>query len=680
MGGFPILFGIHCHQPVDNFHHVVDEVINQSYKPFFEKAGEYPFFKFSAHFSGWLLEYIQKHHGDFFSKMADMAKTGQVEFFTGGFYEPVLASIPSADRIQQINKLSEFIKENFDQTPKGLWLTERVWDPSIVKDIVECGIEYVIVDDYHFLVAGFEKDDTYGYFNTEQDGKVLSIFPVDKTLRYIVPFSKPAEIFNYIHEIKNKPKSSAAIIFDDGEKFGTWPKTYDWVYNEGWFESFVNTLNNDDSVFCTTYREFLKDNRPNGLAYLPITSYYEMGEWSLNPHKYQLMKEMKGLLKDNSFGEETDIFVRGATWHNFLVKYPEANLLHKRILYLTKKRTKFADMFLDDFIFRAQCNDVFWHGIFGGIYLPNLRDNAFKYLIMAEKRYEELTGRISPAVENVDIDLDGYEEIILTNKIMKLHFDTKTGGALRSMDIRDVNFSLSNTLTRRKESYHTELLENTDKEKEKGISTIHEMSHEVSDEMKQHLTFDWHQRYSFMDHFVHEMSDEKFEQCSYNEIGDFVNQPFFFEIFPSGLSLKRSGGIYVDNEKYDTSIKKTFELKDNNLFFDNHVETHYDNEILYGIEFNFHFFDYNNILINNNNIADRGTFHDKVLEIKDRTLNKIIKIETNERFRMNYFIVKTVSQSEGGVDLTAQGIALVILFKMNKYININGSFRIGELT
>jgi len=195
MSGFPLLFGIHCHQPVDNFHNVVDDVINHSYKPFFEKTEKFPFFKFSAHFSGWLLEYIEKYHAGFFAKMVDMAERGQVEFFTGGFYEPVLASIPSADRVQQINKLSGFIRDNFKQEPKGLWLTERVWDPSIVKDLVECGIEYVIVDDYHLLVAGFKKDDVYGYYYTEQDGKLLSIFPVDKKLRYIVPFANSEDIF-----------------------------------------------------------------------------------------------------------------------------------------------------------------------------------------------------------------------------------------------------------------------------------------------------------------------------------------------------------------------------------------------------------------------------------------------------------------------------------------------------
>ena len=38
-------------------------------------------------------------------------------------------------------------------------------------------------------------------------------------------------------------------------------------------------------------------------------------------------------------------------------------------------------------LYKAQCNDVLWHGVFGGIYLGNLRDNAYKYIIECEKNY-----------------------------------------------------------------------------------------------------------------------------------------------------------------------------------------------------------------------------------------------------------------------------------------------------
>ena len=136
----PFLFGIHCHQPVDNFHSVVDEAIEKSYRPFMHALAEFPGFKCAVHFSGWLLRYIQQQEPSFFSDLQALAKNWQIEFVTGGFYEPVLAAIPSRDRKGQIRKLSEYIGEHFGQTPRGLWLTERVWDPSIVPDLAACSV------------------------------------------------------------------------------------------------------------------------------------------------------------------------------------------------------------------------------------------------------------------------------------------------------------------------------------------------------------------------------------------------------------------------------------------------------------------------------------------------------------------------------------------------------------
>ncbi|MEA3498469.1 MAG: 4-alpha-glucanotransferase, partial [Campylobacterota bacterium] len=149
-----LLFGIHCHQPIDNFDWVIFDAIEKSYKPFFQTLEKFPNFKCSVHFSGSLLEFIEKNDIELFTLIKKLSP--QIEFFSGGFYEPVLASIPSEDRIAQIKKLNKYIKKHFSQTPKGLWLTERVWDNSIIKDIKSCGIEYVMVDDYHIKTSGLE--------------------------------------------------------------------------------------------------------------------------------------------------------------------------------------------------------------------------------------------------------------------------------------------------------------------------------------------------------------------------------------------------------------------------------------------------------------------------------------------------------------------------------------------
>lgn len=76
-----LLFGIHCHQPIDNFYEVVDDAINKAYKPFLEVVKDYPDFKFSVHYSGWLLEYIKNNDKSLFKLMQDLSYNGQIEFF-----------------------------------------------------------------------------------------------------------------------------------------------------------------------------------------------------------------------------------------------------------------------------------------------------------------------------------------------------------------------------------------------------------------------------------------------------------------------------------------------------------------------------------------------------------------------------------------------------------------------
>ena len=197
---FPLIIGLHCHQPVNNFSNVVDEAVVKGYMPFLKEASKHPSFRFVVHYSGWLLEYIRVNHADLFKLLKKLSDRGQAEFFGGGYYEPILSAIPSVDRRGQIDMLSDMIEKYFGARPTGAWLTERVWDPSILPDLSECGIEDLIVDDYHFYAAGFSESSLSGYFRTEQDGYAINVFPIDQELRYKIPFSNIPELVSYIKE------------------------------------------------------------------------------------------------------------------------------------------------------------------------------------------------------------------------------------------------------------------------------------------------------------------------------------------------------------------------------------------------------------------------------------------------------------------------------------------------
>ncbi len=137
---------------------------------------------------------------------------GQVELFGAGDTEPVLAAIPNRDRIGQIQTFSDKLEMKLGQRPRGAWLTERVWESTVVPALADCGIRYVIVDDYHFLCAGKTAGELDSYFTTEEDGRKLDLFPISEALRYRLPFSPADEVVAYIESLAKTQHDQARAM------------------------------------------------------------------------------------------------------------------------------------------------------------------------------------------------------------------------------------------------------------------------------------------------------------------------------------------------------------------------------------------------------------------------------------------------------------------------------------
>ena len=275
-----LLLGVHAHQPVGNFDEVMVEAHERCYKPFLETLYRFPAFRFSAHFSGWLLSWLLERFPQDMALLREMVARGQVEMFGSGDCEPVLAAIPERDRKRQLDELSRKLREHFTRSPSGAWLTERVWEATVVPSLVDSGIRYVAVDDYHFLCTGLPGEQLDGYFSTEEDGRRLDLFPISEALRYRIPFAPAQDVVSYLEGLADAGHRGA-MYFDDIEKFGIWPETYDWVYTRGWLEQFVRGVLESEKIRTSTYADFHAQQVTRGVVYLPTTSYIEMNEWTL---------------------------------------------------------------------------------------------------------------------------------------------------------------------------------------------------------------------------------------------------------------------------------------------------------------------------------------------------------------------------------------------------------------
>src|SRR5215217_2058319 len=387
MSPIRFVFGLHLHQPVGNFDHVFEQHVADVYRPILERLSGRGFLPAVLHLSGPLLEWLEAHDAAYLDLLGKLVSDRRVELLLAGFYEPVLASLPRRDRVEQIQWMREAIQRRFGVDARGLWLTERVWEPELAADLADAGVRYALVDDRHFLVTGFAAEQLHAPFWTESDGKRVALFPIDERLRYLIPFRPPEETAAYLRELRGAGHR-LALLADDGEKFGGWPGTKEWVYERGWLDQFIGTMTHlveAGEVQLSTLADALDQVPSGGIAYLPTASYREMESWSLPPDAALRLIHLERDLGETRISGPDGALIRGAHWRNFLVKYSESNRMHKKMQALSLLLRSRGDLpSARRAIGRAQCNDAYWHGVFGGLYLPHLRDAIWRNLANAE--------------------------------------------------------------------------------------------------------------------------------------------------------------------------------------------------------------------------------------------------------------------------------------------------------
>jgi hypothetical protein len=570
------ILGLHNHQPVGNFDHVLEEAYSKAYRPFLEVLSGFPEIPFVLHNSGVLWSWLSGRHPEYIELVGSMVERGQVELMSGGYYEPILSVIPERDRQGQLGMMKRFVEGRFGRSPRGCWLTERIWEPHMPVTLSAAGLEYVVVDDAHFKSTGFSSEEMRGFFLTEEDGAYVTIFPIDKRMRYLVPFRPPGETIDYLRAIADEPGDADKIVVlaDDGEKFGLWPGTNVLCYEKKWLERMCELLvENGDWLELTTFSEAIDGHRPNGIVYLPTASYSEMMEWAL-PIKagVRYRDAVDVLFASGRFQEPADM-IRGGFWRNFLVKYEESNWMHKRMIAVSKAvdelvRRDENPQGAVDHLYQAQCNCAYWHGLFGGLYLPHLRSAVFSHLIQAENEVALSAFGDGPYLDHDtrDIDGDGVDELIVSTGHLRAFFKMR-GGSLRELDLCSPPFNLTDTLTRREEIYHRGLagLGNVSGGERVETVSIHERAAAKEKGLERFLVYDRRERESFLDHFIGpEVTLDSFAADSYRELGDFIRGMYRLEARRTKghprFVLRREGVVEGSNGGIEVALTKNIEI------------------------------------------------------------------------------------------------------------------------
>lgn len=584
----------HNHQPVGNFENVFAEGYEKAYLPLVQLLERHPTVHAAMHFTGPLRDWLIANQPQYMTRVRALAARGQLELLGGAYYEPILVMLSDEDKIGQMTLLSEAVETDFGARPVGMWLAERIWEPSLARPIHAAGLRYAIVDDTHFNFAGFDDADLLGYYVTEEQGSPLALFPSSKDMRYLFPWRPVEEVIGWLRAQDERARLDVtappplALMGDDGEKFGMWQGTWEHCWTSGYMDRFFEALERSSAWLHTiTPSEYLRQFPARGRAYLPTASYLEMTEWALPAPRMseitRLRRDMEREIDSKQFSDpgRADYLrrllrnMRGGFWRGFLVKYPEVNQMQKRAAYTSRRVHALPDNGIRREALRrlwaAQCNCAYWHGVFGGIYLFHIRAANYANILEAEA----LIAGDKLRVEQVDFDLDSRDEVVISGSPFALILAPAAGGSLIEWDDLPSRANLLNILSRRHEGYHDALREAAGRgdviTPADGRWGAPENVHTQTVRAKRlglegQLIADWHRRASFIDHFLGaNVTPDAFARAAYDEAGDFVLGVYSADVQANGgervtVTLARDGHVWVDGVHQPVRVEKRFTL------------------------------------------------------------------------------------------------------------------------
>ncbi|MDF2441592.1 MAG: 4-alpha-glucanotransferase, partial [Abditibacteriota bacterium] len=315
-----------------------------------------------------------------------------------------------------------------------------------------------------------------------------------------------AETIHYLQQASGDP-NALAVFADDGEKFGAWPGTHDFIFTRGWLEDFFSTLEDSPDVQLITPQKYFEAHQASlETVVLPAGSYAEMMDWS------------------------------GGNWRHFLDRYAESHDMWQAVsdasarvrAELAKARPTSKVRRAYDHVLRAQSNDAYWHGTFGGLYLRHLRQSIYHELAAAKVLCNP-TRAFARAAQSEEgtIELQNTHQSTLCRP---------RGGALFNWTSLAAHHNLLSTLRRHSERYH-------------------DASAPV----------DWYGRGALLDHFLRDdTTPETFASACYGEQGDFISEPWTLEIEnqkdEAAIIATRNGGVWVGEEFRPLHIRKRVAL------------------------------------------------------------------------------------------------------------------------
>jgi hypothetical protein len=396
----------HGHLPSGACEVEFETLYNTGIKPLISALNKFPKINMVFHYSGVILNWIERRHPEFFMLLEELLNRKQAELLGGGFYHPILPLLPLTDKIGQIEMLTTYLRKQFGKRPTGCLIPAMAWEQNLVGPLNSCGMSYTFLEDEQFSGSGIraEEGGIYSPCITEDQGKLIMVFPMAGAMGRELSKGEPLKILEELLDRLPKNGEEQVIVFPVAaaeQRFASRDSHAEAEY-EKLFEAFSNA---DLKVKLTLPSKIYKN-----LHFLRKN--YFSGVWTLG----------------HNSGKTTQPAIHP---RQFLVKHPEAGGIYAKMIHVhtlinnqlrgdkTRKRTALEELW------KAQDSGIFRLSSPGLFHSP-VRKAAYRSLLEAEK----ITGekrKITPSLSVFDFDLDGEGEYIFQDD--KLNCCIKSRGA-----------------------------------------------------------------------------------------------------------------------------------------------------------------------------------------------------------------------------------------------------------
>ena len=347
--------------------------------------------KLTVFFTGQMLSAMEGEKKEI-KQLRKFIANKQLELLGGAYNEAMLPLFPKTLQYLQLKKHKEALSALME--PNGYFCPSHAWEISIIERLEKMGFSYTLMPDVSVQEALGRKSAVSGWFATEYGASFMRVLTYSQSLSSVLQNAKRADIINSLKSF-NEPGGVNCILLnvnlDEAATNNEWVQALDTAGAEG--------LDIEHILLCRSVEEQNAAGKVNLISY-------------------------------SAFAHSC---------RDILLRMPEINFLHKRILSVYFKASSINDSRIKERVFEGLLNAMqqcYFKDTADGMKRDALRFYANRAVMKAEKILRDFDKQEGIRFAISGWLLDGNQQLTLSNPHLECLIEPAFGGYVRSLSHR----------------------------------------------------------------------------------------------------------------------------------------------------------------------------------------------------------------------------------------------------